>query len=227
MATNITENVNEYTTKITEADKVVWKLNGSEPELHFFSKSRMIINSEEASVDKGPTIAKRVSENMSTEVTVNDPVTGNPVTINVGTLSRALRAAFVEFHGIDNALSPEAELSALKAERVAQIDEKTRFIILQGTTFDGHVFSQSPVAQINWTGLNLAIQAGYITEAHFPYTVTTLDSGSYVLEWADRDAFFQTLLAGISIPIAEGRAIKTAVTNATTIEEVIAVVDER
>ena len=120
-----------------------------------------------------------------------------------------------------------SEFVQLKAQRIIQIDEKTREIINEGFEFDGVMISLSPNAQSMFTGVSLAIQKGYLTEADFPYEITTLDDNKYYLSWENADTFFGLVLYHISTRLATGRTLKVAVNEATTKEELDAVIDGR
>lgn len=121
----------------------------------------------------------------------------------------------------------ESDLEQKKKQMILDIDTRTREIINEGFEFDGNTFSLSPNAQNMFTGVSLAIQKGFLTESDFPYEITTLDDKAYMLSWANADTFFGLVLFHISQRLATGRSIKVQVINATTIEELNSIVDNR
>lgn len=114
-----------------------------------------------------------------------------------------------------------------KKTRNEEIDEKTGELISQGMSFNGESFSLSHHAQVNWQGLKIAITGGLLTEADFPFPISTLNGSTYNLQWADMDSFFGLVLQTINTYLIGGRTLKDQVNAATTIEEVDAVVDNR
>jgi hypothetical protein len=118
-------------------------------------------------------------------------------------------------------------IPSIKEQKLSQIDARTAELIDSGFDFDGHTFSLSLAAQQNWTGLQVAVAQGYLPEAAFPFEIATLDNKAYELAWADAPSFFQGVLGAISTRLAEGRALKKQVNDATTLAEVEAVVDNR
>jgi hypothetical protein len=120
-----------------------------------------------------------------------------------------------------------ADIEQKKKQMILDIDSRTRELINEGFEFDGNTFSLSPNAQNMFTGVSLAIQKGFLTESDFPYEITTLDDKAYMLSWADADTFFGLVLFHISQRLAAGRSIKVQVVNATTIEELNLIADNR
>jgi hypothetical protein len=118
-------------------------------------------------------------------------------------------------------------LPSVKQQKMDQIDAKTAKLVSVGFDFDGHTFSLSLAAQQNWTGLQVAISQGYLSEVAFPFEIATLDNGTYDLQWEDAPTFFQNVLSALSTRLAAGRALKKQVEEATTLAEVEAVVDNR
>lgn len=114
-------------------------------------------------------------------------------------------------------------LAHLKQKRYDEIDLKTETLIAQGFTYDGHVFSLSSEAQINWTNL-------YQARALFTYPMdaTTKDQDAYsIADVATVEAFYQTGLGTVQYHLDGGRVLKVAVKAATTKAEIDAVVDNR
>lgn len=118
-------------------------------------------------------------------------------------------------------------LDSLKESKIRDIDNKTSSIISQGVQFDGETFSLSVNAQSNFMGIKVATDGGLLTEANYPYELTTLDDNAYQLTWELKEQFFGAVLSAISTPLAEGRSLKVAVKTASTIEELNAIVDNR
>lgn len=119
-------------------------------------------------------------------------------------------------------------LDAVKAEKIAAIDERTRELIKEGFAFAGGGFSMSDAAQRNWIALSSGMANGLIP---FPLTVSTIDESGHVLKSADElKAFLGAYLlyqADPDQPLGAGRALKELVTAAKTVEEVEAIVDDR
>lgn len=118
-------------------------------------------------------------------------------------------------------------LDMKKRNKKAAIDQKTRKFIEQGFLFDGVVFSLSDKAQFNWNALQASVANGLLTEADFPYDVTTKDDNTYSIQWNDFLSFIGTGLVTVSTHMASGRSLKKQVLEATTSEEVDAIVDDR
>ena len=114
-----------------------------------------------------------------------------------------------------------------KQQKLEEIDAKTNQLISQGFVFDGHTFSLSLNAQSNFMGIKVATDGGLLTEANYPYELTTIDDGAYELSWALKDAFFGSVLTAVATHLAYGRALKVAVKSATTQADLDLVVDNR
>ena len=80
---------------------------------------------------------------------------------------------------------------------------------------------------MNWNTLQTAISGGFFGEGDFPYPVSTLSGGTYMLSWADRMPFIGLALGTTAAQLAGGRALKAAVAVMTTSAELNAFVDPR
>ena len=127
-----------------------------------------------------------------------------------------------ERDAVDNSLIDE-----YRQTKYNEIDAKTEELIYQGFNFDGKLFSLSSNAQFNWVKMASALASGTLTEAKFPYTVSTRNNGSYALAWADLSAFLGAATLGVESNLATGRALKNLVENAQTVPEILAVEDNR
>lgn len=111
----------------------------------------------------------------------------------------------------------------IKKKRCDEIDAKTDVLIERGFDFGGEKFSTSSEAQRNWIAIYSA--KDYIT---YPFSVTTKDDKEYSF-YDPRivTVFFMTGVAYVNTNIATGRVFKIAVTNASTKEEIDAIIDNR
>lgn len=100
-----------------------------------------------------------------------------------------------------------------------QIDEKTEEQIFQGFTFDGHVFSLSISAQINWSNLF------NIPDQLFPLTVSCKDDTMYSLSLANRQTFYLTALNAKNTALQLGNTKKAEVNACTTLEQLKTISD--
>lgn len=110
------------------------------------------------------------------------------------------------------------DITELKKQLVSQIDAKSEAAIYNGFTFAGKNFSLSLSAQINWLGLSTLPQQA------FPINLSTKNDDVYVLDFANRDNFYFTALNGKNAPLQAGNILKQQITDATTIEELNAIV---
>lgn len=113
-------------------------------------------------------------------------------------------------------------LSDYKANKNAQIDRRTRELIVEGFMFDNQTFSASIEAQKNW----LAIEAAE-SKFTFPIKITTIDDQEYSLAQVDKDDFIQTGIDHVKGHIDSGRALKLDVNAAADKAAVDAVEDNR
>lgn len=121
-----------------------------------------------------------------------------------------------------------AALENAKQAKITAIDTKTAELIKKGFAFNGERFSMSEAAQRNWIALSGGLANNMLP---FPLAVSTVDEKSVILNSADELKMFlgayMLYQSDPSQPLASGRVLKEAVTAATTIEEVNAVVDDR
>lgn len=113
-------------------------------------------------------------------------------------------------------------LSDLKVKKNAVIDARTQELIAQGFTFDGHGFSLSPAAQMNWSGLKT-----FETLLTWPVKVTASGDVEYSLAQANLIPFVGTALGTVAAHYTSGRALKLQVNACETAAQVEAVVDSR
>lgn len=118
-------------------------------------------------------------------------------------------------------------LEDIKNEKIQIIDEKTRQIIDRGFTFGGQTFSLSDNAQRNWIGIASGIAVGLYTAANFPFPLSTIDNKKYLLTWENRFNFLGQVSYVIGLNKTIGTELKQACMDATTIEELDAIVDTR
>lgn len=123
---------------------------------------------------------------------------------------------------LDALVAAHDPLPSHKAAKKAAIDAKTREIIARGFTFDGHLFSLSSQAQMNWIGL-LVCQS-FMT---WPVCVTTKDDLEYALAQANLQAFTEAGVAVVAAAYGSGRALKITVDACSTRAAVDAVSDDR
>lgn len=109
-----------------------------------------------------------------------------------------------------------------KKERNRLIDRRTDELISLGFAFDGEQFSLSQNAQINWLALKTV--ENLLT---WPVSVSTLQSNQYMLEEDDLDGFLGAGSGTAKAHLDSGRALKVQINDATTQEELDAVVDNR
>jgi len=118
------------------------------------------------------------------------------------------------------------DLSELKESRYDEIDAKTVEIISAGFVFDGQTFSLSAQAQNNWTNIK-AQKDVFNAMGMFPIQVSTKDSDVYFLQYADVDSFWGAGMVAVKTPYNIGGNLKKLIFDATTIEEVNLVIDNR
>ena len=118
-------------------------------------------------------------------------------------------------------------LPSLKQERFIRIDSKTRLLISKGFLFGGKRFSLSDNAQKTLLGLEALADN---PNMQYPVLYNALNDadGSISLNNAtDIHAFFLTAMAAFRQAWDSGTALKEAVRQASTIEAVHAIVDDR
>jgi hypothetical protein len=109
-----------------------------------------------------------------------------------------------------------------KAAKIKEIDKRTQELIESGFSFDGHSFSLSLSAQVNWIGLK--VMSELLT---WPIEITTVDDGAYELQQVNLLAFAATAAATVQSHLAAGRALKLQVQAAASKEAVEAIKDNR
>jgi len=112
-------------------------------------------------------------------------------------------------------------LGFLKNHRYVEIDNRTAELINIGFTFDGHIFSMSLTAQINWSNFpNLPDQL-------FPLNVVDANESTYVLALANKLNFYFSALNYKNQFLQSGGVLKAEIKACTTAEEVNAIIDNR
>ena len=113
-------------------------------------------------------------------------------------------------------------LPSKKKSRVLEIDTRTREIIDGGFTFDGHQFSLSQNAQMNWLGM--AVLQGALS---WPVGITDQTDHTYSLALADLPTFVGIGMTVIKSSVDSGRTLKEAALSAANKSALDAVVDAR
>lgn len=115
-------------------------------------------------------------------------------------------------------------LPEYKREKNLDIDLRSALLIEDGFTYQGKTFSLSTNAQINISALNQTRN-----DLTYPVTYNTIDdTDTYdVVDAADMNAMYMTALATKKAVLDGGTSLKTQVRQATTKEEVDAVIDNR
>lgn len=117
-----------------------------------------------------------------------------------------------------------ATLEELKIQRRKEIDERTTELVADGFEFNGIIFSGSVESQ---SRIMASILAKDIIE--YPIKWMSKDDTTYLLitNVEMLTAFFATGLGTLKYKIDLGSNLKTAIEDATTIEEVNAIIDPR
>lgn len=116
-------------------------------------------------------------------------------------------------------------LDDAKETKKSQVDSRTGQLISQGFVYGGSVFSLSEVAQLNWVGLNHADVKAVIS---YPLAISTKDDGEYLLTSAvDVTQFFMTGVGVKKAHLDSGRDLKILISQAETLAELDAIVDNR
>lgn len=114
-------------------------------------------------------------------------------------------------------------LDDFKRLKYEAIDEKTVSLIRQGFDYTSKKFSMSEVAQINWLGMKQNK-----TLFIYPLQVTTKNNDVITLaSEAEVESFVQSALMFKLTILKGGSDLKKLVHDATTVEQVDAVVDNR
>lgn len=112
-------------------------------------------------------------------------------------------------------------LEELKNYRYAEIDKKTSELITQGFTFDGHTFSMSTNAQINWSNFP------NLPDGLFPLTVMDIMEEVYSLALADKLNFYLSALNYKNTQLQSGSVLKAQIKAAVDTAAVNAIIDNR
>ena len=112
-------------------------------------------------------------------------------------------------------------LEELKSYRCIEIDVRTQELIAQGFTFDGHTFSMSTNAQINWSNFP------NLPDGLFPLTVMDKNDAVYVLALADKLNFYLSALNFKNTQLQSGSVLKGEVKAAIDAPAVNAIIDNR
>lgn len=121
-----------------------------------------------------------------------------------------------------------AHLEECRQLRMNQVDERSAEIIGAGFIFDGHMFSLSQNAQLNWNSLKTLINSGDIGPED-PITVSTMnpENDTYTIQPSGRFMFFGLAFTTVKAILDSGRAIRTAMKQAETLEDLLAIEDPR
>jgi len=112
-------------------------------------------------------------------------------------------------------------LDELKNIRYAEIDMNTQYLITQGFAFDGHTFSMSLTAQINWSNFP------NIPDSLFPLTVIDIAEDPYVCTLANKMPFYYTALNEKNSLLQSGGVLKATIHACVDVACVNAVIDSR
>lgn len=127
----------------------------------------------------------------------------------------------VEAASRDAAHSTAWQLADAKRDRNRAIDARSRELIAQGFTFDGHQFSLSDHAQRNWMDL---IVNGLVTD---PQPISTITDDVYMLASEDLAAIYAAGRTQVVTVLGSGQQLKAAVNACETVAEVNAIEDNR
>lgn len=117
-----------------------------------------------------------------------------------------------------------SELDPLREQKIEAIDARTRDLVLGGYSHNGRVFSSSQTAQ-----RNLEVLDRNRNDLTYPFDMSTRDNTD-VYAIADADEMHemaQKVLSAIVGHYQQGNALKKLVINASTWEEIEAIVDPR
>ncbi|MCA9497098.1 MAG: DUF4376 domain-containing protein [Nanoarchaeota archaeon] len=118
------------------------------------------------------------------------------------------------------------DLNSFKDYLFNKIDAKTQSIIAQGFAFDGNTFSLSLAAQSNWTNIKTN-KVDFAAAGLFPLQISTIDNNTYMLSEANVENFWSAGLVAVKGAYTSGADIKKLVFDATTIEELELIEDNR
>jgi hypothetical protein len=112
-------------------------------------------------------------------------------------------------------------LDFLKHARYTEIDTKTGQLITLGFPWDGHTFSMSVNAQINWSNFP------NLPDGLFPLNVMDILEDVYILQLANKTNFYLTALNYKNTQLQSGSALKTQIKACADEACVNAVIDNR
>lgn len=112
-------------------------------------------------------------------------------------------------------------LDELKDIRYAEIDMRTQELVTQGFPFDGHTFSMSLTAQINWSNFP------NLPDALFPITIIDILETPYVCSLANKMNFYYTALNAKNGPLQSGGVLKATIHACADEACVNAIIDNR
>lgn len=99
-------------------------------------------------------------------------------------------------------------------ESIEKIDEVIKEKIIKGFVFEGHIFSMSIEAQLNWSNLFL------IPEESFPLIINTKEDEPYLLTFEKRDLFYKSAMNHKMIWLMQGSSIKTLIKSKNDVTEI-------
>ena len=105
-----------------------------------------------------------------------------------------------------------------------EIDIKTATIIFQGFYFNGELFSLSERAQANWNSVSNRYNRGRLS---LPHEISKKDGDEYFLTPDNIDDFFDQAFKAGDTTVTSGRALRKQARQATTIDELNNVIDNR
>jgi len=112
-------------------------------------------------------------------------------------------------------------LQEIKDIRYNEINLRTQELIAMGFPFDGHTFSMSFTAQINWSNFpNLPDQL-------FPLAIMDINENLYTLSLANKTNFYLSAVNYKNAQLQSGSVLKAQVTACTDEACVLAIVDNR
>lgn len=112
-------------------------------------------------------------------------------------------------------------LEELKDIRYTEIDLRTTELISNGFPFDGHIFSMSTSAQINWSNFP------NLPDALFPLPIMDKTENLYQLSLANKTNFYLAALSYKNTQLQSGSLLKAQVKACADEACVLAVVDNR
>lgn len=158
----------------------------------------------------------------------------------------AVKTAITSFY---QAISEADVIGVYQEQREAEINDNTDYLIIKGVDFDGHHFSLSKEAQLNWIGIPTAVNAmknvieydnpsntnqqNYeaAQNIYFPMPVSASQNDASTEYWfatyKDFMNFYNSALVRKKLILDQGRAIIEDIWTKTTITDVKNVVDTR